>query len=66
MPPNGLVDQNQGPAVLAICWLLRSLVIIVVGLRLYTRKAVRNTAGWDDASIAVAAVSLPPRSAFQH
>ena len=60
MPPGATADK--GPMVLGFTWTLRPLAVAVVLLRLFTRAKHRKTAGWDDACIAICAVSEVFRS----
>lgn len=51
--------QNQGPTILAICWLLVIIPGLMVGLRLWCKLGLsKGTFGWDDSIICVAWVCL--------
>lgn len=39
---------GQGPMINAVLWVEVVVGVIFVGLRLYTRKVILNSIGWDD------------------
>lgn len=53
--------QNQGPTILAACWVLVILPTIIVGLRLWCKLGLsRRGFGLDDGIILIALVRPPP------
>ena len=50
---------NRGTITLAITWVLSSIGILVVGLRLYLRFGPRYKIGWDDYTAMASLVSSP-------
>ena len=52
--------QNRGNTGLAIAWILLTIGIIVVGLRVYVKLWVRRSHWWDDYTAVAALVSLKP------
>lgn len=55
---------NYGPTVIAVSWVETFLVLIFVGLRVYTRSAIaKGGFGWDDVFMIASAVSFTPRNA---
>ncbi len=51
--------QNQGPTILAICWLLVIIPGLMVGLRFWCKLGLSKRGfGWDDSIILVAWVCL--------
>lgn len=61
-------DENQGIAGLAITWILLSVGVITVGLRIYVRSGVSRKIGWDDYTAVASLVSVPSslRLAFSY
>ena len=53
-PPGG--DQNHGPALLAVAIVSTTLAIVTTIIRLLGRIFVVRSVGWDDYTIAAAAV----------
>ena len=49
-PPSSsaLCHENQGAICLAVTWILLTIGIITVSLRLYVRLDIRHNVGWDD------------------
>ena len=54
--------QNQGPTILAACWVLVALPTIIVGLRLWCKLGLsRRGFGLDDGIILIALVRSPSK-----
>ncbi len=53
-PPGG--DQNQGPRILIVEWVLTALSLIAVGARIFGRFRITRNAGLDDLWIIIAVV----------
>ena len=58
-PPGG--DQNQGPKIIIVQWVLTALALIVVGGRIFGRFRITHNAGLDDLWIIIAMVTSPYR-----
>ena len=55
-----LCEQNRGVTAIGIASVLVGIAIVTVSLRLYIRKYVLNSMGWDDYTIAASLVSTAP------
>jgi hypothetical protein len=62
--PNYVDPERRGPALVIINSILLPLALVVVGLRLYTRLRISQSAGLDDVFIALASVSPPNPTSF--
>ena len=62
LPPDG--DQNRGPALIAIFWVMTVVVINTLALRFYSRIRIREI-GADDWMMLFTAVSAPLLIFFQ-
>ena len=51
-------DENQGIAGLAITWILLSIGVLTVSLRIYVRSGVSRKIGWDDYTAVASLVSI--------
>ena len=51
-------SANQGTVGLAFTWILLTIGIIVVSMRLYVRLVLRKNIGWDDYTAVVSLVGL--------
>jgi hypothetical protein len=56
--PNYVNPVRRGPALVIVNSLLLPIAMVVVGLRLYTRLIICQSAGLDDLFIALAVVSI--------
>lgn len=54
-PPSG-GDQNQGPRILIVEWVLTAVALIVVGARIFGRIRITRNLGLDDLWIIIAMV----------
>ena len=57
-------DENQGIAGLAITWILLSVGVLTVSLRIYVRSGVSRKIGWDDYTAVASLVSVPSSLRF--
>lgn len=48
--------QNQGPTILAVCWILVLIPSLMVGLRIWCKVMLSRGFGWDDLVICLALV----------
>ena len=55
--PGPFCDENQGTIGLAFTWILLSIGILVVSLRIYIRSGVNRKIGWDDYTAVASLVS---------
>ena len=62
--PNSFCDENEGTVDLAFTWILLSIGILTVSLRIYVRSGANRKIGWDDYAAVASLVSLPSVSAF--
>lgn len=64
--PSSFCDENQGTVGLAFAWVLLSIGILTVSLRIYVRSGVNRKIGWDDYTAVASLVSISCclRSAF--
>ncbi|KAJ6113368.1 hypothetical protein N7523_006685 [Penicillium sp. IBT 18751x] len=46
--------QNQGPTILAVCWILVLIPALMVGLRIWCKMMLSRGLGWDDLVICLA------------
>jgi hypothetical protein len=51
--------QDQGPVILAVCWILVLVPGLIVGLRIYCKVTLSRGFGWDDAVILLSWVYAP-------
>ena len=54
------VEDDRGPSLLAGTWVLTSMAIAMLGLRLYTRIKITKAPGLDDWTMLVGAVGHVP------
>ena len=57
--PDSFCDENQGLIDLALTWVLLSIGILVVSLRIYVRSGANRRIGWDDYTAVASLVSTP-------
>lgn len=57
--PNAFCDENEGTVGLAFTWILLSIGILTVSLRIYVRLGPNRKIGWDDYAAVASLVSLP-------
>lgn len=57
-------DENQGIAGLAVTWILLSLGILTVSLRIHIRSGVSRKIGWDEYTAVASLVSIPSSLCF--
>ncbi|KAJ1711562.1 hypothetical protein AFGD_008289 [Aspergillus flavus] len=50
--------DNQGPTILAVCWILVLIPALIVALRMYCKVILNRGFGWDDMVISLALVLL--------
>ncbi|GAB1197797.1 hypothetical protein APSETT444_007100 [Aspergillus pseudonomiae] len=50
--------DNQGPTILAVCWILVLIPALIVALRMYCKVMLNRGFGWDDMVICLALVLL--------
>ena len=64
--PSSFCDENQGTIGLTFAWVLLSIGILIVSLRIYVRSVVNRKIGWDDYTAVASLVSISSclRSAF--
>ena len=55
---SALDAQNQGPTILAVCWILVIIPGLIVGLRVWCKITMSNGLGLDDLLICLAMVCL--------
>lgn len=56
-PPIG-GDQNRGPVLLTVIWIITALALMIVGLKIYTKFKIVRDAGIDDFLIFLSMVRL--------
>jgi hypothetical protein len=55
MSPATIFDgQNQGPTILAVCWVLVLIPGLVLALRIWCKTALSRGLGWDDLVVSLA------------
>lgn len=59
-PLQALCTENQGPMILIVSYVLLSLAIVTIGLRLYLRLGLRHGISSDDYVIVASLVSDDP------
>ena len=54
--------DDQGPTILAVCWILVLIPALIVSLRMYCKVMLNRGFGWDDMVICLALVRgrIPP------
>lgn len=57
--PSSFCDENDGTVGLAFTWILLSIGILTVSLRIYVRSGANRKIGWDDYTAVASLVSLP-------
>lgn len=50
---------GKGPMMVAILWAENFLSLVIISMRLYTRKFVKGKLGWDDICLIITWVCIP-------